>query len=46
MIQSNCQNCCKQYICNRKECKQVKWSETKNYGEVKKFGDTKNFYKK
>ncbi len=27
-----CRNCCKQYYCNRKECKQVKWSETKNYG--------------
>jgi hypothetical protein len=29
-----CQNCCKQMTCNRKECKQIKWSETKNYGEV------------
>lgn len=32
----SCKQCAKQYTCNKKECKEVKWSETKNYGEVKK----------
>lgn len=32
----NCKQCAKQYTCNKKECKPVKWSSTKWYGEVKK----------
>lgn len=40
-----CKNCCKQMTCNRKECKQVKWSESKNYGEVKRIESTENIYK-
>ena len=35
-----CQNCCKQYFCNRKECKFKSWLETKNYGEVKRIENT------
>ena len=31
----NCQNCSKQYFCDKKECIPVKWSKTNNYGEVK-----------
>ena len=41
-----CQNYCKQMTCNRKECKQVKWSETKSYGEVKIIDNTKDIYKR
>ena len=32
----NCQNCAKQYLCNRKECNFKSWLETKNYGEVRR----------
>lgn len=38
---NNCKNCCKQMTCNRKECKQVKWSETKNYG-IPRRGENEN----
>ena len=36
-----CQNCAKQYLCNRKECNFKSWIETKNYGEVKHINNNK-----
>lgn len=46
MIETKCQNCCKQFLCkikdireesNTTECKDFKsWIYTKNYGEVTK----------
>lgn len=41
-----CQNCARQYFCERKDCKFVSWKNTKNYGEVKRVEDTKNFHKR
>ena len=38
----NCQICAKQYFCNKKECKPIKWSETKDCGEVRRIEDAKN----
>ena len=35
----NCRICAKQYLCNKKECKLIKFSQTKDYGEVKKVED-------
>ena len=34
-MQNKCRICIKQFLCNKKECKQIKFSETKNYEEVK-----------
>jgi len=34
-MKNKCRICTKQYLCNKKECKQIKFSETKNLGEVK-----------
>lgn len=31
-----CQNCARQYFCDRKICNFISWRNTKNYGEVKK----------
>ena len=34
-MENKCRICAKQYLCNKKECKQIKFTELKNYGEVK-----------
>lgn len=34
-MENKCRICIKQFLCNKKECKQIKFSEIKNYGEVK-----------
>ena len=38
-MENKCRICAKQWLCNKKECKQIKFSETKNLGEVKYNGD-------
>ena len=38
----SCKQCSKQYTCNKKECKEVKWSNTKNYGIVERRNNDKN----
>ena len=40
-----CQNCARQYFCNKKECKFKSWIETKNYGEVRRDESTDDFKK-
>ena len=37
-MENKCRICIKQFLCNKKKCKQIKFSETKNLGEVK-YGD-------
>lgn len=32
----NCKICAKQYLCNKKQCKPIKFSQIKDYGEVRK----------
>ena len=32
----NCRICAKQYLCKRQECKPIKYSEVKDYGEVRR----------
>lgn len=34
-MKNKCRICAKQYFCKGENCKQIKFSETKNYGEVK-----------
>lgn len=34
-MQNKCRICAKQYFCKEENCKQIKFSETKNLGEVK-----------
>lgn len=29
---NKCQNCSKQYFCDKKQCEPVEWHKTKNYG--------------
>lgn len=36
-----CKNCAKQYFCNKEKCNFKSWIYTKNYGEVRKDGDTR-----
>ena len=34
-MENKCRICAKQFLCKGENCKQIKFSETKNLGEVK-----------
>ena len=38
----NCRICAKQYLCNKKECNPIKFSQTKDYGEVRRIENENN----
>lgn len=40
-MKNKCRICAKQYFCKGENCKQIKFSETKNLGEVKYVKDKK-----
>ena len=42
----NCKKCSKEMTCTKEKCNFKSWIYTKNYGEVKRVGNTKDFYKK
>lgn len=36
-----CQNCARQYFCDKKKCEFLSFIHTKNYGEVKRITEDK-----
>lgn len=39
---NKCKNCAKQYFCKKDKCNFKSFIFTKNYGEVKKYGNSNN----